>query len=447
MANNCWLSRARAVAADSQVFRHPNLVHASRCHMDKHMSSARSLDHHHHHLVQTGCVAFCVAFCLSQRLTMDVEREAGGGTGSARRRRRERRLRSMLRHERMSVAMAHAESTHHSAQRQKTARAGREARDALHGHEQVIEVPKILPFDVPMRAAVRVPQLAEQLVEVPTVISYSSLQRTVEQHVYIPVPGGGGPISGLQGFSPGQSSTATPPSKKRISERIVEQIVDPVSSGRLHGSLPGQGSSSSHSPAGVEERVLRTRLRGCPPVSAHPRRLLSWRSRLCRTPSSGCSSGNATLASLTWNRRTRSTVWQAPAGVEVVWIGERNEEGGVRYWHRDTRVSTYDLPPLPPGRGAVPPAQGGIQILGAVPSLLCRDLLHRVQGSFHVAHCSCWKRSLWYSSYRLMGVRALPCGLDYDQFPLRLSCGDGFSDVLTAYGHLVSGSHFSLLVA
>ena len=47
--------------------------------------------------------------------------------------------------------------------------------------KQGIEVPKILPFDVPMRAAVRVPQLAEQLVEVPTIISYSSLHRTVEQ--------------------------------------------------------------------------------------------------------------------------------------------------------------------------------------------------------------------------------------------------------------------------
>ena len=51
-----------------------------------------------------------------------------------------------------------------------------------------------------MRAALRVPQLAEQLVEVPTIISYSSLQRTVEQHVDVPVPGGGGPSSGLQGF-------------------------------------------------------------------------------------------------------------------------------------------------------------------------------------------------------------------------------------------------------
>ena len=47
---------------------------------------------------------------------------------------------------------------------------------------RVIEVPKILPHDVPTRAAVRDTQLVEQLVEVPTVISFSSLQRTAEQH-------------------------------------------------------------------------------------------------------------------------------------------------------------------------------------------------------------------------------------------------------------------------
>ena len=177
--------------------------------------------------------------------------------------------------------MALAESTHHGAQRQKTARAGGEARDALHGvpeaplrqgrvlrhvvgrlsvpaldvrvpqmvdqlpdivqffrvlspdPEQVIEVPKILPFDVRMRPALCVTQLVEQLVEVPTITTYSSLQRTVEPYVDIPVPGGGGLLAGLQGFSSGQSSTASPSSKKRISERIVEQIVDPVSSGRL----------------------------------------------------------------------------------------------------------------------------------------------------------------------------------------------------------------------
>ena len=50
-----------------------------------------------------------------------------------------------------------------------------------------------------------------------------------------------------------------------------------------------------------------------------------------------------------WNRRTNSTVWQAPAGVEVVWYAERTEEGGIWYWYRDTRVSTFDLPPRPPG--------------------------------------------------------------------------------------------------
>ena len=194
--------------------------------------------------------------------------------------------------------MALAESTHHSAPRgQKMARAGGEARDALHGHvpeaplpqgrilrhvvghlpapsldvpvpqmvdqlldiehffaalspdpEQVIEVPKILPLDIPMRAALRVTQLVEQLVEVPTTVSYSSLQRIVEQHVDIPVPGGGGPSSGLHGFLPGQRSTSSS-ARKRISERIVEQIVDPVS----RGSLPG--SSSSHSPAGDKERA------------------------------------------------------------------------------------------------------------------------------------------------------------------------------------------------
>ena len=92
--------------------------------------------------------------------------------------------------------------------------------------ELVIEVPKILPEDVPMRPLVRDTQLAEQLVEVPTIVSFSLLQRIREQNVGIPVPGCGGRIAGLQGFPPGQSSTALPSSQERISERIVEQIVD-----------------------------------------------------------------------------------------------------------------------------------------------------------------------------------------------------------------------------
>ena len=45
---------------------------------------------------------------------MDVERKVAGGTSSGCRR-RERRLRSMLRHERMAVAMALAEALHHSS--------------------------------------------------------------------------------------------------------------------------------------------------------------------------------------------------------------------------------------------------------------------------------------------------------------------------------------------
>ena len=75
--------------------------------------------------------------------------------------------------------------------------------------EQVIEFPKILSDDVPMRTPVREPQLAEQLVEVPTIVSWSLLQLITKQNVDIPVPGRGGRISGLQGFLPGQSSSAS----------------------------------------------------------------------------------------------------------------------------------------------------------------------------------------------------------------------------------------------
>ena len=38
-----------------------------------------------------------------------------------------------------------------------------------------------------------------------------------------------------------------------------------------------------------------------------------------------------------------------PEGVKVVWVGEQPASGGVWYWDKIPRVSTYDLPPLPPG--------------------------------------------------------------------------------------------------
>ena len=80
--------------------------------------------------------------------------------------------------------------------------------------EPVIEVPKISTEDVPMRAVLRDPQLAEQLVEVPTIISFPMIallhalleQRTVEQNVDIPAVGGSG---GLSGFLPGQNYSMT----------------------------------------------------------------------------------------------------------------------------------------------------------------------------------------------------------------------------------------------
>ena len=73
--------------------------------------------------------------------------------------------------------------------------------------EQVIDVPKISSSRQSHRRRVRfAEQTAEQLVEVPTIISYSSLRGIVEQNVDIPVPRGRG-RDGL-GLHPGQSSTA-----------------------------------------------------------------------------------------------------------------------------------------------------------------------------------------------------------------------------------------------
>ena len=110
--------------------------------------------------------------------------------------------------------------------------------------EQVIEVPKI-SLDMAQRRRMvdlsRLPQTAEQLVEVPTIISYSLL-RTVEQSIDIPVPrvrvGGGG---GLQGFRPEQGTPAVG----------VEQIVEfPVPqrrrerSGSFQGFFPWSGFNS-----------------------------------------------------------------------------------------------------------------------------------------------------------------------------------------------------------
>ena len=110
--------------------------------------------------------------------------------------------------------------------------------------EQVIEVPKISCPSHAGRAALREPQLVEQLVEVPTELTYSLLkQRTAEQVVDTPVsPGRGrGARGGLHGSSHGQGSTAFCGSDNVVSPALHAR--GGGSLGGLQGLSQGQGST------------------------------------------------------------------------------------------------------------------------------------------------------------------------------------------------------------
>ena len=136
--------------------------------------------------------------------------------------------------------------------------------------EQVIEVPKILFDDVPLRAAVRDTQLGEQLVEVPTepvyvamvlaskVYSRREIRRILSglgstasgsRVVDNPVPqgrGGGGARGGLEGSRAGQNST-----------EYLEQIVEiPVPQDRREGGGGLQGSLPVQNSAAVVEQIV-----------------------------------------------------------------------------------------------------------------------------------------------------------------------------------------------
>ena len=185
-------------------------------------------------------------------------------------------------------------------------------------------------------------------------------------------------------------------------------------------------------------------------MSAHQRRLLSWRSRRCRTPSGGCSSLNATLARLTSGtdvQTVQSGRHQLVSRSCGSAKGMRREGAGTGTGIRVSVRMTSLLFILGEERYRQPRA---VFKYCAPRRLCCVEIFFTVNNG----HWSCYPRGTLVvleaiTLVQLLpahGVRALPCGLDYDQFPLRLSRGDGFSDVLTAYGPLVSGSHFSLLV-
>ena len=90
------------------------------------------------------------------------------------------------------------------------------------------------------------PQTAEQLVEVPAIVS-CSLHGNVEQNVDIPVPHRRGGRGGLQDFRPGHVSTAF--GKADHVENPAPRV------GGLQGFLPRQASTASaaHLPGAADE--------------------------------------------------------------------------------------------------------------------------------------------------------------------------------------------------
>ena len=395
---------------------------------------------------------------------------AGGGTGCARRR-RERRLRSHLRHERMAVAMALAESTHHSAQRQKTARAGREARDALHGHVPEASLPigagqhlclRLLAgrigssgtpwtrLSMPCRghrlsmflcrrwwtnccrfSRLSTPSFPSRLSKCPRFRHLPvALARFFPCHSWrnswwksrqsSPFPR----CSGLwsRPVVVDEVEVFTVYTQDSVLKRLVEQIIvfqqqlpsksltfpvprgapldfhqdPPRAAGSTGFARYGKSRVFSHfSPWKKVRSWLRTRVRGCTPVSAHPRRLLSWRSRPCRTPSSGCSSGNASQARPT----TGTDVLTVQSGRHQLVSrscglvkGMRREGSGTGTGIRVSVRMTSLLFLLGEERYRQPRA---VYKYWAPCRLCCVEIFFTMNNghwfAIHVAHCSCWK--------------------------------------------------------
>ena len=233
---------------------------------------------------------------------------------------------------------------------------------------QVIEVPKISQDIIPQRSVDLVPQMVEQLVEVPTVLTPTRIAvQIAEQIVGIPVPHGRG-----QGSLPGQCSSA---SGKRISERTVEQIFDfPAQTvEQIVDTSPGDdcglGSSSSAGPADedftgvfrtfpIEKKVGSAGQVVSAQLGEHVSSSTLSAHQMPPAGEPADSDGSIEWVKLhvgetdktyVWNRRSGATSWHAPPGVKVVWMGGKSDRGMVWYFNQVTGCTAHALPPLPPG--------------------------------------------------------------------------------------------------
>ena len=365
---------------------------------------------------QQGSDRFALLFVVNTVVrTLTVGLLMAERDGGSARRRRERRLRSFLRHERMTVRMELAAALHHSSFRgagpethdaprsQKTvnSREGAvyfelfdedtaglrptglvEPRGPLEGvqqrtvkqivdpvpvvpllhdvvpqmveqlvdllapldfrvAEQVIEVPMITCPPRGARTVLRAPQTAEQLVHVPTVVSYSSLQQlTAEQIVDIPVPGGGGERGSLQGsrVRPRPNRAAYSGAHSRAEDRFprqnpaadVGQIADIPARRGLSDFLPGQGSSASSS--GLhdgEDDGIQGVFRTFPRHKKSPKAPASLGPRVHGSVSSSTPAVQVRLWEWVmvlsgerpyfWNRSTGETCWEMEEGSLASW--------------------------------------------------------------------------------------------------------------------------------
>ena len=307
--------------------------------------------------------------------------------------------------------------------------------------KQVIEVPKISCSPCPSRSCIREPQVAEQLVQVPTIVSFSSLQRIAEQNVDIPGPHRAGRIAGLQGFLPGQSSTAL---QERISERILEQIVDCIPGGGPQGFRPGQSSSSSsHRPAGINEdtdepgdgffalipgeksaEVAGQVSADLPGTSAHGLLRLM------------CSPGSS------MRRRRRRSVWRCTTKLQRLWnervsCWSRRARGGRgKRGRRGRRGGFPGLPHIPLAAALVFDNGSGIVLGGFAGFVLCFPSLSSGPGC--AASCSVWTRRTVLQRDSGLSVEPLVSGSHVQCLPRPRHTGIGFFWEMTSMTSLYS---------